>query len=336
MATYGPIGGPLPFSGGGESYAGAYNAALQFNSANYAQILSGYNNTAQSQQQEQQRILGGYGQLQGNVMGSIAGIDKAQRQQIADTYSQNVGAESQRLISRGLGNSTVQQSVARGLLYDKEKSDVNLTNQTQGLNAQYMSQLGLAGLGYQERANQQNTSLASQQLQWLNSINAAYPDARAYAQLAQMKGQAAGGAGFQVPGGIPGSSGSVKSPLGPGGGSNPPGYYGSGYGGNYGAARPQGTAPYGGAPQNLDMSQYEMAPMPGYQNWSQAELGTLPGPGPGVGWDDYSGSPMDGGGGGGGMTFQGSPVSSLAGYGGIPEEQQWADAGEIYDTMGGY
>src|SRR5262252_1345581 len=104
MATFGPIGGPLPFSGGGKDYASAYNAALNFNRANYGQILAGYNQTAATQQAQQQAIASGYNTLQGQVMGSIAGIDQSQRQAIADTYAQNIGAASQQLINRGLGN----------------------------------------------------------------------------------------------------------------------------------------------------------------------------------------------------------------------------------------
>src|SRR6185436_14194491 len=199
MANYN-IGGNLPFSGGGKDYASAYNAALQMNSTNYNNILAGFQQTAAQNQQVQQGIQAGYNRLEGDVLGGIQGIDLAQRQAISDQYARDRGKASQQLINRGLGNSTVQSAIDRGLIYDREKANVALTGQTQGINAQYRSQLGLAGLDYASRAAAANTAQANQQLQWMNSVNAAYPNASMYAQMAQMKG-ASGGGGGVGPGG---------------------------------------------------------------------------------------------------------------------------------------
>lgn len=248
-----PISGSLPFGGGGagamsnpsSAYASAYNDSLQMNKQNYANILAGYNQTMQSQQSAQQGISAGYGQLSGDVMGLIAGTDSAQRQAIADQYQANRGQASQSLIDRGLGNTTIQSSVDRGLQYDRTKADTNLSDQFAQLNAQYRTQLGLAGLDYQNQANMQNTALASQQFGFMNSVNAQYPNASQYANLAMMKGQlkggGIGGAGMMGGGAVGGfgSAGGMK--LNPSFGNSAAGSFmsspSSGYGSNaYGSS----------------------------------------------------------------------------------------------------
>jgi hypothetical protein len=65
---------------------------------------------------------------------------------------------------------------------------VNLAEQIANLKAGYRSNLGMAGLQYQGNAALQNTAQANQQLQWMNSVQAPYPDAGAYAKLAEMYG----------------------------------------------------------------------------------------------------------------------------------------------------
>ncbi len=316
MAGYSTIQGPLSFQGGGGDYKSAYASALAMNQQNYGNILAGYQNTLINQQNAQGRIIVGHQNLEANVLGSIAGIDRSQRQDIADQYAKNIGMASQDLINRGLGNSTVQSSVGRGLLYDKAKSDIALTNSTQGLNAQYMSQLGLARLGYESQAAQQNTAWAGKQLDWMNSVNAAYPDPRTYAMLAQMKGQAGGGGG--VGSGATTYGGSVKSPLGGGGGYPGAPINGSaGFGGSYGAAK-LSSNPYSGAPQTLDMSGYGS---PSYDlhstggMWQYAEnANELPGGqeegfwGGGGGWMDKPGNTEMG------LDENGDPIDTSGWY----------------------
>lgn len=56
------------------------------------------------------------------------------------------------------------------------------------LSAGYQSQIGQAGLGFRGNAVLANSQLAQNQLGWMNSINAQYPDAGQYSQLAQMYG----------------------------------------------------------------------------------------------------------------------------------------------------
>jgi hypothetical protein len=162
-------------------YQGAYANALSLNTQNYNNILAGYQGLGQSQTGAQNQIQQGYGQLQGQVANTIQGIDASQRQAISDTYANQSGTASQGLISRGLGNTTVANSVQRGLTLDNQKANIALSNQTAQLSAGYQSSLGLAGLNYANQANMQNTALGSQQLGFMNSVNSPYPNASAYA-----------------------------------------------------------------------------------------------------------------------------------------------------------
>lgn len=225
-------------------YGSAYQNALSLNQQNYGNILSGYGQTMANQQQAQQGIQQGYGNLSSQVLGDIQGIGASQSQAIRDTYAQQQGRSTQGLVSRGLGNTTVANTVQRGNLYDKQKADTGLANQMAQLTAGYRSNLGLAGLNYANTANMQNTGLAGQQLGFMNSVNAPYPNALGYGQLAQQQGYAdrasqlygqvgmggrgAGAGGLSVQGlntgsGLPGWRG--------GGGGAPAMMGGGGYGG---------------------------------------------------------------------------------------------------------
>lgn len=199
------IAGNLPFPAGGNPYAGAaqggtagiaaqygqtYNSALQQNIANYQNILQGYQQTMGNQVTAQGAIGKGYNDLYNNVLQGIQDVGASQKQAISDSYAQQQGQASQSLISRGLGNTTVQDSVNRGLSLDKNKADIALSNQMAQLTAGYQSQLGLSGLNYQNQAAMQNTALGANQLGWMNSVTSNYPDAGLYNQLFAAQGQA--------------------------------------------------------------------------------------------------------------------------------------------------
>ncbi len=223
------IGGALNFGNvpAMDDYGSAYANALNLNKSNYSNILQGYQNVLSGQMSAQKGLQAGYTGLGQDVLNDIQGIDASQRQAIADQYAQQRGAASQGLISRGLGNTTVQNAVDRGLALDNSKANIALSNQTAQLQAGYRSQLGLAGLNYGNQANMQNTALAGQQLGFMNSVNSPYPNAAAYAALAQQRGMigrgapagagaAAGllgarGMGTQISGG---TSGAIGNPQG--------------------------------------------------------------------------------------------------------------------------
>lgn len=191
-----PISGSLDFGSvpAADDYMGAYTNALNLNKQNYNNIISGYQSTASAQQQAAQGILSGYGSLSSDVLGRIEGTDAAERQAITDRYAAEAGKQSQGLISRGLGNTTVANSIQRGLLADKSKSNIQLSNQMAQLMANYQASIGQAGLNYANQANMQRTALSQDQLKFMNSVNSPYPDAKKYQELAMMKGAARGGA----------------------------------------------------------------------------------------------------------------------------------------------
>lgn len=262
----GVIGGSLPWSGGGgsmfsggaaglgASYNSAYNSALAMNQQNYGNILQGYQQADRQQRRGLNDVSAGYDTLSKDVLAGIAGTDASAKQQIEDSYAQQQGSATQGLVNAGLGNSTVTSAVGRGLQYDREKSYTSLANQMAQLSAGYQSQLGQAGLGFKGNAVLANSQLAQNQLGWMNSVNAQYPDAGAYSQMAQMyaaQSQAEadrkrmmdaysgmGGGGFNggQPGGTPGL-GYVpqRAPtVGMGGGTS---------GGGYGVSSPAPQAP---------------------------------------------------------------------------------------------
>lgn len=172
----------------GANYAGNYAGAMNYNNQLGQAISGGFGQTMAAQQAAQNRIQGGYAGLMGDVLGGIQGIGQSQANAINRAYTAQSGSAAQGLISRGLGNTTIQDSVQRGLDYDRTNAQTALANQIAGLNAGYQTNIGMAGLNYGNQANMQNTALANQQLGWMNSVNAPYPNAGLYGQLAQQYG----------------------------------------------------------------------------------------------------------------------------------------------------
>src|SRR5258705_223034 len=136
---YNPIQGPMSFTPGGNPFAGAQGGL-----AGIAQQYGQSYNAALGQNKDlYQNILQGYQQLGGDVLGTIANVGQAKSQDIADAYTAASGATKQGLISRGLGNTTVQDTLQRGNLLDKQKADIALADSQAQLRAGYQSQLGL-------------------------------------------------------------------------------------------------------------------------------------------------------------------------------------------------
>ena len=203
------IGGNLPWGGGGANqfmglggsasqslaalgtgYANAYRDALAMNQANYGNILAGYQQTLGANADARNAIGSGYDQLLNDVLGGIGSLGQSRQRDINAQYTQQSGQQAQQLINRGLGNTTVQQSVQRGLQFDQARASNDLAEQIANQTASFRSSLGQAGLGYRERAVAANSADAMRQLDWMNSVNAQYPDAGQYAMLAQQFGAA--------------------------------------------------------------------------------------------------------------------------------------------------
>lgn len=198
--AYGQIGGNLPWQGGpnpaaaaassnpqaiAQQYGQAYNSALAMNQANYQNILKGYQQAMASQTSAQQAISAGYTSLYNDVIGKVSGIGQARANAIERDSARQLAGDSQQLIDRGLGNTTIQTSVNRGVAADKNLQLTQLSDDQAKMIGDYMSNLGLAGLGNQARQLDNSTALATRQLDWMNSVNAKYPDANLYAGLAK-------------------------------------------------------------------------------------------------------------------------------------------------------
>lgn len=201
------IAGQLPWgSGGGDLFQGmggspeqamaalpgnyqtAYNSALQQNQSNYQNILKGYQDTLARQVTADEAVGRGYTDLRKVVGDQIRGTGEAQAREIDRTYTGLSGQAAQGLINRGLGNTTVQNSLQAGLVSDRNLAQTNLANQMAQLQASYESQLGQAEMGFQSDKAMRESALQQNQLNWMNSVNAPYPDAGMYSALAQQYG----------------------------------------------------------------------------------------------------------------------------------------------------
>lgn len=172
----------------GSSYAGNYNAALNMNQGLYSGIQTGYQNLRGQLDQQYQDVFKGYQNLYGDVLGRIAGTNQSNIQDINSQYNAMQGGTLAGLVSRGLGNSTTMASLARGTEMDRARAVTASQNQFAQLQAGYASQLGQAGLQSQQQGANLGANLGQNQLNFMNSVQAPYPNMGTYAQLAQMYG----------------------------------------------------------------------------------------------------------------------------------------------------
>jgi hypothetical protein len=185
------VGGNLFYGDPAQQYKSAYTSALNLNKANYQNILKGYQDTMAEQKHQQDNVVRGYDFLSNSVVNKLYGANQSNIQDINDKYRYDQGRATNQLVNRGLGNTTVQQSVQRGLGYDRAKAVTDSENRFANTIAGYESQIGLARQNYRGGAVRDNTALAGQQLNWMNSIQSPYPDANAYMKIAEMKAKAA-------------------------------------------------------------------------------------------------------------------------------------------------
>jgi hypothetical protein len=163
-------GGPVSSRrsiGGGGNYQSYLNNANKI----YGETLQGYQTALSGLQGKQSAISDGYNQLQANVLAGLSGASNAESQEIADRYTALSGRSTQDMISRGLGNTTVQNAVQRGITLDESKAQTDLQNKFAHTAAGYQSQLGLAGLGYRGQALQQQMALQGAQLGYMGGYS---------------------------------------------------------------------------------------------------------------------------------------------------------------------
>jgi hypothetical protein len=166
-----PIGGTPQQMG--RAYNDAQSASRNANALMAQQINAGYDRVIAQQRRDLNR---GFGFLRGTNRANIRDIDKE--------FTKLSGSIAQGLIDRGLGNSTIQGSMQTGVA--NARADAKSRSR-----AEFGDKLYKA---YSNNALA-NSSLATQQLNFLGSIDIGYPDAGAYLAASQQAGMGGGGMG---------------------------------------------------------------------------------------------------------------------------------------------
>jgi len=150
-----------------------------------------------------------------DILASLSGMGTAARTRVAQQKTQAQGGADQDLISRGLGNTTIRQSVQRGIASDAELANQSIDEQVTGMRA-----------GVMERRNDTG------------------PDLSMYANLLQAA--AAAGDGSKITAQVP--RGTPSTPIAPGG------FIGSGGTGSGGGMIGTGGTGGGGGGAGTDAS----------------------------------------------------------------------------------
>lgn len=220
----------------GQNYNSAYQGALGLNQALYSGTQSGYDTLRNNVSDQYADVVKGYSDLAGDVLGRIAGTNQTNLTDINTAYDANQGAALQRSVSGGLGNSSTQQGLSRAIELDRARAITGSQNQFAQLGAGYAASLGGARLGAQQQGIGLGANLGQAQLGALERVNAGYPDAGMYSNLAQMYGaqsQAAANKKAQQAALGAAGAGQMSSP----GGASPASPFGS---------RPLNPNPFGG------------------------------------------------------------------------------------------
>lgn len=123
-----------------------YGSAQGRNDDIYGRVQAAYPGVLDRTAQAADRINTGYGNLNAQVQAGLAGTGRAQQQAIDEQYARARGDMRQSMASRGLGNTTVRDSMDRGLLADKMKAEIALSDAQARQSAGYTAQLGSQGL----------------------------------------------------------------------------------------------------------------------------------------------------------------------------------------------
>lgn len=121
-----------------------------------------------------QNVLGGYGSLLAQGMTNAANYGLTEQAKIQNAYLQQRSQQDQGLLDRGLGNTTIQNSVNTGLLQNEQLNLTNAREQAAGLRNQTLAQFGLplygaeaqlgeAGLSAQQQLGQTYLNMLAQQ-----------------------------------------------------------------------------------------------------------------------------------------------------------------------------
>ncbi len=205
-----PSAAPTSLAGLQANYGQEYEKSVNFNKSNYENIISGFHNSIAQSSAAAAAVDAGYNNLYDTSMSTIRGMFAGRNTEIQDSAKQTGASMMQGLIDSGLGNTTVQASMKRGVEGDMHKRLTESANQEAGTTAGYQNQIRQAQLSAQERSNQALMGLQGNQLGMMERVNALYPNAGMYGQLAQQLGtseQQKSNAGRMGVGGIGGASG---------------------------------------------------------------------------------------------------------------------------------
>ncbi len=163
MPDFGNIAAGVGPYGAQQTYGSVYNNWLNTASSLYNSAYQGYQNIMGYVQGAYGSLAQGYSNLSNDVLGRIQGVDASALQAAKDLYAKQQGATQQGAISKGLGNSTVLDSLSRGNTLDYSKAYTAIKNEFAQTEAGYESQFGLAALNAQQQGIAANTALGAQQ-----------------------------------------------------------------------------------------------------------------------------------------------------------------------------
>lgn len=294
-ASFTPTSAPISVPGTpAKSYEGAYSNYVNLNKQLYDNINSGYARMLTDMRGAQAGLQAGYTGLESRVMQRLAGKNRANIRDIGNKYTALSGQMSQQMIDRGLGNTTVQQSIQRGLASDQAAETTRSREGYSKLMADYQTRIGGNALEARQQGISMMSGIQGRTLDWMNSITAPPPDPGLYAQLAAMERE-----GRMPAGGFPGMPGPSRGNA-PTGGYGPRGSAFYEAGGGYDAGPMSGASlNMGGGPFQPHVPDPAWA-MPSYAdpNWISASR------------DQYGYTAFG---------YGGTPQTEAYGYGGVPE-----------------
>lgn len=172
----------------GPLYQQQYAAALDFNKAINTGVQTGYDQLRNDTSQIYDNIYKNLDARYGDVLGRIAGTNTSNINDIGRNAQAASGAASQQMVSRGLGNTTVQQNMQRAIEADRARETTRSNEAFAQLGANYADRIWGDRTATQQNKAQMMAGLGQGQLSALERINAGYPDAGMFGSLAQMYG----------------------------------------------------------------------------------------------------------------------------------------------------
>lgn len=137
------------------------------NQEQYQNIMNGFKTQQDEAQANAGATAAGYNKLTQDVMGQLQGTQRSAQQDLANQYAGNVAGIQQNALGRGLGNSTVVDSLNRGADQTYNQGNLAIQSQYGQLLAGALGQYGSQALGYGAHANEGIQQLRSNQLGYM-------------------------------------------------------------------------------------------------------------------------------------------------------------------------